>query len=184
MLRSLFLKAHLKFLSMPLLGPIADSFDDWLAANGYTRSSREYFVSKLPRVDADLRNRQVKEVADLSPPVLHGCWRTLSKTYPGHARTVRTLERYLAAEGLITRDRPVTALSPASILIEDYGNYLLEVRGFASSTVSNHKYTARCFPSAVDQHTSQGNERLARATLRDDVRITRDMPPLAHAHNG
>jgi hypothetical protein len=36
MLRSLFLKAHLKFLSMPLLGPIADSFNDWFAANGYT----------------------------------------------------------------------------------------------------------------------------------------------------
>jgi len=34
MLRSLLLKAHQKFLSLPLLGPIADGFDDWLAANG------------------------------------------------------------------------------------------------------------------------------------------------------
>src|ERR1700730_4226345 len=122
MLRSLFLNAHLKFLSLPLLGPIADRFDDWLVANGYTRNSREYFVSKLPRMDADLRKRQVKEVADLSHPVLHGCWRTLSKTYPGHARTVRILERYLAANGLIPRDRPAPAISRASILIEEYGN--------------------------------------------------------------
>ena len=71
MLHSLFPKAHLRFLSLPLLGPIADSFDDWLAANGYTRSSREYFVSKLRHTDADLRSRQVKEVADLTHPVLH-----------------------------------------------------------------------------------------------------------------
>src|SRR5438132_2055452 len=103
MLHSLFPKAHLRFLSMPLLGPIADSFDDWLAANRYTRNSREYFVCKLPQVDADLRSRQVKAVADLTHPVLHDCWRTLSKTYPGHAKTVPTLERYLAADGLITR---------------------------------------------------------------------------------
>src|SRR6266550_3358716 len=144
MLHSLFPKAHLRFLSLPLLGPIADSFDDWLAANGYTRSSREYFVSKLRHTDADLRSRQVKEVADLTHPVLHGCWRTLSKTYPGHAKTVRILERYLAANGLIIRDRPATGTSPASILIEEYLNYLREVRGFASSTVSNHRYTAQC----------------------------------------
>jgi hypothetical protein len=91
MLHSLFSKAHLKFLSMPLLGPIADTFDDWLAANGYTRDSREYFVGKLPHVDADLRSRQVKEVTDLTPPVLHDCWRTLSRTCPGRAKVVRTL---------------------------------------------------------------------------------------------
>jgi integrase/recombinase XerD len=184
MLRSLFLKAHLKFLSMPLLGPIAESFDDWLAANGYTRNSRELFVSRLPRVDADLRKRQVKEVADLSHPVLHGCWRTLSKTYPGHAKTVRTLERYLAANGLITRDRPTPAISPASILIKEYGNYLREVRGFASSTISNHRYTAQCFlqhlegkgialkkiqVSHIESYVATAGKRLSRAGLQQYI---------------
>jgi integrase/recombinase XerD len=184
MLRSLFLNVHLKFLSLPLLGPIADSFDDWLVANGYTRNSREYFVSKLPRMDADLRKRQVKEVADLSHPVLHGCWRTLSKTYPGHARTVRILERYLAANGLINRDRPAPAISPASILIEEYGNYLREVRGFASSTVSNHRYTAQCFlqhlegkgialkkiqVSHIESYVATAGKRLSRAGLQQYI---------------
>jgi integrase/recombinase XerD len=184
MLHSLFPKAHLRFLSMPLLGPIADSFDDWLAANGYTRNSREYFVCKLPHVDADLRSRQVKAVADLTHPVLHDCWRTLSKTYPGHAKTVRTLERYLAADGLITRDRPATATSPASILIEAYGNYLREVRGFASSTVSNHRYTAQCFlqhleekgialkkiqASHLESYVAKAGKRLSRAGLQQDI---------------
>ena len=36
MLRSLFPKAHPEFLSLPLLGPITDGFDDWLAASGFT----------------------------------------------------------------------------------------------------------------------------------------------------
>jgi len=184
MLHSLFPKAHLRFLSLPLLGPIADSFDDWLAANGYTRSSREYFVSELRHTYADLRIRQVKEVADLTHPVLHGCWRTLSKTYPGHAKTVRILERYLAANGLIIRDRPATGTSPASILIEEYLNYLREVRGFASSTVSNHRYTAQCLlqhleekgiapkkiqASHLESYVAKAGKRLSRARLQQDI---------------
>jgi hypothetical protein len=55
MLRSLFPRSHRRFLSLPLLGPIAEGFDDWLAFNGYTRYSRQYSISMLPRVDADLR---------------------------------------------------------------------------------------------------------------------------------
>ena len=92
MLHSLFPKAHFRFRSMPLLGPIANSFDDWLVTHGYTRNSREYFVSKLPHVDACLRSRRVKEVTDLTRPVLKDCWRTLSNTCPDGAKTVRTLE--------------------------------------------------------------------------------------------
>jgi hypothetical protein len=80
-----FPKAHFRFLSMPLLRPIADSFDDWLATNSYARNSCKYFVSKLPHVDADLRGRRVKEVTDLTRPVLHDCGRTFSKTCPGRA---------------------------------------------------------------------------------------------------
>ena len=184
MLQDVFPKAYRKFLSMPLLGPIAEGFDDWLAVNGYTRNSREYFVSKLLRVDANLRNRQIKEVADLSHAVLHGCWRNLRKAYPGHARTVRTLERYLAAGGLITGDQSATAISPAAILIEKYENYLREVRGFASSTISNHRYTAQCFlqhlegkgialkkiqASQLETYIATAGKRFSRASLQQYI---------------
>ncbi len=98
MLHSLFPKAHRKFLSLPLLGPIADGFDDWLAANGYTRDSRGYSIRMLKHVDADLQRRHVKEVGSLTHLILHDCWRTLIKTYPSFAGTVRTLERYLAGD--------------------------------------------------------------------------------------
>jgi hypothetical protein len=40
MLHSLLPKAHAKTLVLPLLGSIADGFDDWLAATGYTAGSR------------------------------------------------------------------------------------------------------------------------------------------------
>src|SRR5712691_1345081 len=129
MLHSLFSKAHRKFLSLPLLGPIADGFDDWLAANSYTRDSRGNLIRMLKHVDADLRRRHVKEVGNLTHPILHDCWRTLIKTYPSLAGTVRTLERYLAANALIARAWSETASSASSILVEEYANYLHEVRG-------------------------------------------------------
>ena len=65
MLHSLFLRAHCRFLSLPLLGSVADGFSDWLAANGYTRVSRQNSIRMLPNVDADLRRRQVEELANL-----------------------------------------------------------------------------------------------------------------------
>jgi hypothetical protein len=85
MLHSLFPQVHCRFLSLPLLGPVADGFDDWLAANGYTRVSRTKSIRMLPHVDAELRRRQVKEVANLTQPVLRPCWGTLRKTCPSVA---------------------------------------------------------------------------------------------------
>jgi hypothetical protein len=82
MLRSLFPRAYSRFLSLPLLGGVADGFDDWLAANGYTRVSRQNSIRMLPHVEAELRRRQVKELANLAQPVLRNCWRTLLKNRP------------------------------------------------------------------------------------------------------
>jgi hypothetical protein len=44
------------------LGPIADGFDDWLVADGYTRESRRKMIRMLRYVDADLRRRHVKKI--------------------------------------------------------------------------------------------------------------------------
>ena len=184
MLHSLFPRAHSRFLSLPLLGPVADGFDDWLAANGYTRVSRQNSIRMLPHVDAELRRRQVKELATLTHAVLRGCWRTLRKDRPFSVRTVRTLERYVAANGLIADGQPATGASPASMLIEEYANYLREVRGFAASTVSNHRYTVQCFLQHVgeeeialkkirvpqiESYITKAGKRLSRASLQHDI---------------
>jgi hypothetical protein len=145
MLRTLFPKAHRKFLSLPLLGPITDSFDDWLAGNGFTRGSRKFCMRMLRYVDADLRLRRVDKVAELTHSILHDCWGTFIKSLPHHAGTVRSLERYLVASGLIANGRNELAIRPRPTSIEEYVGHLHEVRGFAASTVSHHRFTAQCF---------------------------------------
>ncbi|MCI0627190.1 MAG: site-specific integrase [Acidobacteria bacterium] len=186
MLQSLFPRAHRRFLSLPVLGPIADGFDDWLATNGYTLRSREDAIHMLSHVDANLR-RHVTEIGNLTQPVLHDCWRHLIKTHRGHAGSVRALERYLAAKGLIAAGQPA-ATSSASILIEEYANYLHEVRGLASGTVSNHRHTAQCFlkhlnakgivlngiqPSHLESYITKTDRHLSRGSLQRDISALR-----------
>src|SRR5664279_3459662 len=141
MLRSVFPRAHQKYLSLPLLGPITDGFDDWLAASGFTRGSRKLSIHLLPIVDKSLRRRGVDEVAKLNHAVLDDCCMALKKRYPCRAGTVHTLERYLVANGLIVDGRQAT--EPSS-LTGDYAGHLREVRGFATSTVASHRRTAQC----------------------------------------
>jgi integrase/recombinase XerD len=186
MLRSLLPKAHHKFLSLPVLGPITDGFDDWLAASGFTRGSRKFSIRMLPSVDANLRRRRVNKVAKLSHPVLHDCWKALMKIYPCGAGTVHTLERYLVASGLILDGRQTTA--QPSALSEEYTNHLRDVRGFAVSTISSHRRTAHCFlqhlekagtvvsclrASDIESYIAKAGKRLSRATLQHEVAALR-----------
>ena len=104
MLRSAFPKAHQKYCSLPLLGPIADAFDDWLAASGFTPGSRKLAINLLPVADKKLRRRGVDEVAKLNHAVLDDCCQALKRKYPCRAGTIHTLGRYLVASRLGSED--------------------------------------------------------------------------------
>lgn len=190
MLRAPFPKAHPKFQSMPLLGPVVDGFEDWLADNGYTRKSRKFSIRMLRQVDIDLRRRRIQTLASLTHQVLHECWRALIKTYPAGAGTVRTLERYLLANGLMPDSLPEAGNSPHSLLVKEYADYLHQVRGFAVSTISNHQSTAQCFlqhldkagialkhtqPSHVESYVAKAGKRLSRGSLQHEVGALRGL---------
>ena len=187
MLRSLFPRSSHKFLSMPLLGPIAEGFDDWLATGGFTRGSRKFSLRMLPAIDANLRRRRVSEVHKLTHRVLQSCWKALMKTYPCGAGTVHTLERYLVACGLMVAGRQAASPRPP-VLSEAYVNHLHGVRGFAVSTVSSHRRTAQCFlqhlkeagasvgrvrASHIESYVAKAGKRLSRASLQHDIAALR-----------
>jgi site-specific recombinase XerD len=192
MLRSLSPKAHHKFLSLPLLGPIADGFDDWLSSEGYTRWSRGFAMRMLPRIDADLRRRHVCEVSSLTHEMFFRCWRNLNRAFPDRAGTAWRLEEYLIASGMIATGQPdgPAVVSSASILSEEYGKFLREVRGFAAGTVSHHIYVSKSFlnhldarkislgaicRSDVEAYVSQAGKRLSRASLQHDIAAVRGL---------
>jgi site-specific recombinase XerD len=192
MLQSLFPKAHQKFRALPLLGSVVDGFDDWLSANRYTPKSRKFSIRFLVDVDADLRKRGVREVAELSRPVLYESWRDLIKVWPNHAGTVRTMARYLNAVGSIEtgaiQDAPT--VSPESALSDEYARYLHEVRGCAASTISHHARASRCFlahmessrvglgavqPCDIEAYITNAGNRMGRASLQHEIAAVRGL---------
>jgi len=188
MLHSLLPKAHHKYLSLPLLGPVTDGFDDWLAASGFSRGSRKFSIRMLLLVDAKLRRRHVDSVTNLSHPVLQDCWKDLMRVYPCGAGTVHTLERYLVSCGLIVDSRQSTATPQTSALSGEYADHLREVRGFAASTISSHRRTAQCFlqhleeadtvvehirDSNIESYIAKAGTRLSRGSLQHDIAALR-----------
>jgi integrase/recombinase XerD len=190
MLQSLLPKAHPKSLALPLLGSIADGFDDWLAMNGYTRGSRKFAIRMLPHVDADLRHRKVRAVPALTHSTLHASWRHLMKLFPTNAGTVRSLERYLTATGVIAADDGAVVRSAAARLSDEYANYLRDVRGFAVSSLTHHRRASRSFldhlevqrisiasirPKDVECYVSQAGKRLCRSSLQHEIAALRGL---------
>jgi site-specific recombinase XerD len=190
MLRSLFPKSHKKFLCLPLLGVIADGFDDWLVANSYAAGSRKHIIRMLPHMDADLRHRRVRAVSDLTHVLLHACWRSLIEVFPTNAGAVRSLERYLVTSRIAAYGFEKTQTSASAVLSNEYSNYLRTVRGFADSTICHHRYTALCFldhlkvkkisigsiqPKDIETYIKQAGKRLSRASLQHDIAAVRGL---------
>jgi len=192
MLQSLLPKTYRKFHALPLLGPVADGFDDWLAANGYTPGSREFAIRFLIRADADLRKRMVRDVSKLSRSILYDAWRDLIKVFPNNAGTIRTLARYLNAVGLIETGaiQQAPLVSSTTLLSNEYVDYLREVRGFAASTISHHRFASRCFldhletsevtldslqAGDIEAYITQASKRMCRASLQHEIAAVRGM---------
>ena len=186
MLRLLLPKAHRKFLSLPLLGPIIDGFDDWLSANGFTRGSRKFSIRMLRFVDANLHRSHIYKITKLNHTVLDGCWKALMKVYPCGAGTVHTLERYLVTRGFLESRQ--AAAAQESSPSEEHANHLREVRGFAASTISHHQWTAQCFlqhledtgttlrcvrVSNVESYITKAGKRLSRGSLQHEIAALR-----------
>jgi site-specific recombinase XerD len=186
MLQTLLPRAYQKVRALPLLGAVADGFDDWLVANGYTAGSREFAIRFLTHADTDLRKRGIRKIARLSRPILYDAWRELIETFPKHAGTVRTLARYLNTVGLIKTGaiEKAPSLSPAALLSEEYVRYLDEVRGCAASTISHHRHASRSFldhlearhirlasvqPQDIEAYVTQAGPRMCRASLQHEI---------------
>ena len=192
MLQSLLPKAHPKFRALPLLGSVADGFDDWLSANGYTPGSRKCSIRFLRRADADFRKRGVRNVADLSGAILYDSWRGLIRRFPNEAGTVRTLARYLNSAGIIQTGaiEATLSVSPATLVTDEYADHLRNVRGCAPSTISHHRLASRCFledlgasgnsleslqPCHIEAYITKAGQRLCRASLQHEIAAIRGL---------
>ncbi len=152
----------------------------------------EVLIRFLRHADSDLRKRGVREIAELSRPILSDSWRGLINVFPNHAGTVRTLARYLNATGRIETGaiQEIPATSPAKELSDEYASFLYNVRGCAASTISSHRLASRCFldhlqasgtalcsihPRDIEAYVTQAGKRLCRASLQHEIGAVRGL---------
>jgi integrase/recombinase XerD len=188
MLTTLFPRAFHKHSTLPLLGSIADKFDDWLLDRGYKVNSRIYAIEMLRHIDKDLRRRGIKRVTSLTHSVLHSSWCALIRRFPHEAGTVRALEQYLKAHGMLNcadRAEPCSGIDSQTTA---YAVYLREIRGVAESTIRNHVRTAKYFlthlgrksrrlqaltSDDLEEYIKKAGKRRGRAGLRNEVAALR-----------
>ena len=148
MLQALFPQAYYRYTSLPLLGPILDSFATWLVERGYRQGTLRVMLSPMARIDRWLRRHDVHGIADLDVEVLETCWATLRRPNSSTGGVIRALTRYLDATGVL-QPRGLEPLTPSEQLLSRYEEHLAKVRGVAESSVGNHVRTVSQFLSHV-----------------------------------
>jgi integrase/recombinase XerD len=184
MLTALFPRNFHTYSALPLLGSVADNFDDWLLNRGYTVNSRKLAIHMLRHIDKDLCRRGIEQATDLTHSTLHRSWRVLIQRFHSKGGTVRVLEHYLKMRGLLSRDDKAEPYSEIDIQVTAYADYLQEVRGCAQKTICEHVRTAQYFlthlekrlqrlqtltSSDLEEYIKKAGKRLSRRSLQQAV---------------
>jgi integrase/recombinase XerD len=163
MLKALFPRRATRFLTLPLLGPLADDFDTWLSTQGYRRSTRRLQARALVHIDRDLRRHGVRPGATWKEADLEACWMRYRHRDPNTAGTIRAWRRFLQARSCLTLTPP--AVTRVGTLAKIYGAALTDLRGLAPVTVRQHVTTAVQLLTHLDYELRP--ERLAALTASD-----------------
>lgn len=131
-------RIHARYTSLPLLGCHAEEFVAWLLSQGYPPLPIQLRLRELPRLDARLRRRGVRQVSVLPLAGLLDLAPRDSQDDVYLSALVRSLARYLHAAGLLACPEP--ALQEQ--VVAAYRAYLARVRGLAESTLTQHCATA------------------------------------------
>ena len=152
-LTDLYPRNHLRYSSLPVLGPCLEGFATWLSQQGYPRHRVRVHVRKSRLVDEILRTRGCHFLAAVTRDDLHACRSARSPKDVELVAATRTLERYFDTRGLFPAPDPPNR---SEALVHAYEVYLHEVRGLASSTIGDHVATASQLLNHLAYETDPG----------------------------
>jgi site-specific recombinase XerD len=164
MLSDHFPRAHRRYQSLPLLGPLAEEFHTWLLARGFRRDARWRHLETLWRIDRALRRRGCRQWADVTADDLEGCRRQLRRRSVNDPGTVRRLQQFAEQIGRLTPPEP-TPPTQVETLTRPYAAMLRDLRGLAPKTIHAHATTAAAFLKSLAYETAPS--RLAGVTAKD-----------------
>ncbi len=164
MLSDHFPRAHRRYQSLPLLGPLADEFHTWLLARGFRRDARWRHLETLWRIDRALQRRGCRQWTEVTGHDLEGCRRQLQRRSVYDPGTVRRLQQFAEQTGRLTPPEP-TSPTRVETLTRPYAAMLRDLRGLAPKTIHAHATTADAFLNSLAYETAPS--RLAGVTARD-----------------
>jgi len=148
MLAEIYPRVHVRYATLPILGPHLDSFVEWLHSQGYPRLPICLRVRAAKPLDALLRRDGVAQLEELSAEELLAYAPASSQDDIYRSALVRSLVRYFEEQGAFaplhsTRSSELTAL---------YCSHLHSTRGLAVSTVKHHCATVSEFLAYFGKH--------------------------------
>lgn len=123
-----------RYLSLPVLGPLMDSYAAWLHEQRYTWRSSRYELRMAAHVCPYLKRRAVRRIEDLTEEHLNACHRLFRRKFPNEGGSVRVLQRFLCERGLV---QAAAAPEPSrtDIQLRAFKDHLQNTCGYASSTI-------------------------------------------------
>jgi integrase/recombinase XerD len=179
-----------RYQSLPVLGPVMDSYAAWLSDQHYTWRSSRYELRMAAHVCQYLKRRAVRRIEDLTEIHLQACYRLFRRKFPGEASSVHVLQRFLSEHGWVQ-----VAVAPqpnrTDIQLQAFRNHLRDARGFVPSTVQQHLSLAAEFlawlnfenvperlssvsPETIDLFLQKLSRRMGRVALQKPIAALRN----------
>lgn len=157
MLTSLFPRAHARYSSLRLIGPVLEALCQWLHAKGYPGNAIRRRITGAPLLERWLRRSHIRSLQDCTASQLNAC---VPKPRRWTAHMAHALARSLAQYLTERRELACTPPSPSAQLIATYRTYLERVRGLAPATVNRSATIAADFLHGVhlDHHPQRLGE--------------------------
>lgn len=156
-------KTHQTYSSLPVLGPIANAFTDWVKRYGYAFRSMQMQLGSLRHLDRFFRRRGRHHLEDLRSDDFTEARRRLAGGKSPMGGTIRLMQRFLEEKHNLAPN-PIPATRVEAELAR-FSDYLKQVRGVAQPTIAGNLSCVRAFLKFI------GYERSRCAIAHLDLRL-------------
>jgi integrase/recombinase XerD len=162
-LLELFPRSFSRWRNLALFGDHLNDFIHWLGNQGYTIASVRNYLHALSKLVHWLQRRSVSSVAELTQQELRAARKYYRSREPNGGCAVGILSRFWAEQEVITEGEP-PQLSPTEMKLEQFADYLCNVRGLVIGTFTAHLSRLRYFLEFL--RFDQNPDRLGRLQIR------------------
>lgn len=164
MIQQFFPNGFQRYLSLPALGPLMESYATWLHDQQYTWRSGRYELRMAAHVCTYLKRRSILRIEDLHDQHLDDCHRLFRRKFSDEAGSVKVLARFLTASGVLSRSATPEPTATETHL-NAFGAHLRDVRGYVPATIQRQVGIASEFLDWL--HFARTPERLSSLSMND-----------------